>query len=85
MSSVKKHKNVMIIGAGWTGSMLAERLRNNNDVLYDVKCLIDDNSEKIGSYIENIPVVGNRYTIIDFVTTFQIEIIIIALPSANKK
>lgn len=85
MSSVKKHKNVMIIGAGWTGSMLAERLRNNNDVLYDVKCLIDDNPEKIGSYIENIPVVGNRYTIIDFVTTFQIEIIIIALPSANKK
>lgn len=84
MNSVVKHKNVMIIGAGWTGSMLAERLINDKNTLYNVKCLIDDNVKKIGSYIENIPIVGDRYTITNFVSKFQIEVIIIALPSVNK-
>lgn len=84
MASSKEKKNVMIIGAGWTGSMLTERFFIEKPSLYEVKCIIDDDETKIGKYIKGVLIVGDRKTICKNVIIYNIQEIIIALPSVNK-
>ena len=84
MASSKEKKNVMIIGAGWTGSMLTERFFIEKPLLYEVKCIIDDDETKIGKYIKGVLIVGDRKTICKNVIIYNIQEIIIALPSVNK-
>lgn len=74
----------MIVGAGWTGSMLVERFAREEILLYEVKCIIDDDKTKIGKYIKDVPVVGDRRTICKNVIIYGIQEIIIALPSVGK-
>ncbi len=84
MASSKEKKNVMIIGAGWTGSMLIERFFIEKQLLYEVKCIIDDDETKIGKYIKGVLIAGDRKTICKNVITYNIQEIIIALPSVSK-
>lgn len=79
-----KNKNTMIIGAGSAGRMLIEEISVNKNYDNKILCIIDDNKEKTGTYIRNIPVVGNRKTIPSFCEKYKIEEIIIAIPSASK-
>lgn len=82
------HKNkerVMLIGAGDAGISLVNEMRNPAlSNLYPV-CFIDDNKNKIGNYIENVKVVGNRYSIVYFANKYKIDKIIIAMPSINPR
>ncbi len=73
---------VMIIGAGNAGQMiLHDALRVQNTRL-DVRCIIDDNSNKWGRYIEGVPVIGGRDDILLGVKKYNIERILVAIPSA---
>lgn len=78
--------NTMIIGAGEAGRMLITEIYNNK-VNFNNKicCIIDDDKNKIGSYIKNIPVVGNREYIEKAVENYNIEEIIIAMPSIGRE
>lgn len=78
--------NTMIIGAGEAGRMLITEIYNNK-VTFNNKicCIIDDDKNKIGSYIKNIPVVGNRQYIEKAVENYNIEEIIIAMPSIGRE
>ena len=78
--------NTMIIGAGEAGRMLITEIYNNK-VTFNNKicCIIDDDKNKIGSYIKNIPVVGNREYIEKAVENYSIEEIIIAMPSIGRE
>lgn len=78
--------NTMIIGAGEAGRMLITEIYNNK-VTFNNKicCIIDDDKNKIGSYIKNIPVVGNREYIEKAVENYNIEEIIIAMPSIGRE
>ena len=74
---------VMLIGAGNAGQMiLRDALRMQNTRL-DVRCIIDDNSNKWGRYIEGIPVVGGRDDILLAAKKYNIEQIFVAIPSAS--
>ena len=79
-------KNTMIIGGGEAGRMLINEI-SNNPVDFDnrIMCIIDDNKNKIGTYMRGIPVVGNRHDISENVEKFGIEEIIIAMPSMSKE
>lgn len=78
--------NTMIIGAGEAGRMLITEIYNNKDNFKNkICCVIDDDKNKIGSYIKNIPVVGSRKEIKENVDKFNIEEIIIAMPSINRE
>ena len=80
-----KTKKVMIVGAGEAGSMLIREisLRDKlNDV--EVACLIDDDPNKLNKFIHGIKVVGNRNDINFCVKEYQIDEIIISLPSAKR-
>lgn len=79
-------KRVMIIGGGNAANAIIKEIRISehiNNVV--VKCIIDDNSEKLGTYIHGIKIVGTRKNIVDCANLYQIDEIIIAIPSASKK
>lgn len=78
-------KNVMIIGAGEVGNLTIKDLLASKMFIYKVKCIIDDSEEKIGKFIHGVKVVGNRGAIIEAASTYQIDQIIIAMPSVKKK
>lgn len=51
-------------------------------------CIIDDNPNKKGRVLEGVPIVGNRYDIVDKVKEYKITRIIYAIPAttgANRK
>lgn len=77
-------KNTMIVGAGDAGRLLITEIWNNKaNFKNKICCVIDDDKNKIGSYIKNIPIVGNRKTIAQNVEKYHIEEIIIAIPSIS--
>ena len=78
--------NTMIIGAGEAGRMLITEISNNKDNFKNkVCCIIDDDKNKIGGYIKGIPIIGNRKTIEKNVDKYNIEEIIIAIPSISRE
>lgn len=75
-------RNIMIIGAGSAGSLLIKEIRNGMKS-YDVVCIIDDNDDKVGKYIHNIPIVGARDDILKNIAKYDVDEVIIAMPSAS--
>lgn len=74
---------VMIIGAGNAGQMILHDALRMQKTRLDVRCIIDDSSNKWGRYIEGIPVVGGRDDIMLAVKKYNIERILVAIPSAS--
>lgn len=85
--SPKDHSviRVMIIGAGDAGCTIIKELQNSKMVNKTAVCVIDDDSSKLNTFIEGVPVVGNRNQIIEMVEEYDIKEIIIAIPSLNAK
>lgn len=79
-------KKVMLIGGGNAATVIIREIRNSEHIHNTIiKCIIDDAPEKQGTYIQGIKVVGMRKDIIDCANLYQINEIIIAIPSASKK
>ncbi len=89
----KKHKyqnknnktNVMIIGAGDAGNSIIKELVTSNFSTMTVACIIDDDQNKWGNYIQGIKVEGGRDKIMECVDTHSIDEIIVAIPSASRQ
>lgn len=80
--------NVMVVGAGQATAMMLEEIRNYNPNNYIVKCIVDDDETKIGRDIKSVPVVGHTRKIAEMVKKYDIQEIIISIPSLdieNKK
>ncbi len=77
-------KNIMIIGAGDAGNLVAREFEMSDHLDAKVRCFIDDNPDKKGLYIQGIKVVGGREEIVNFAQKYNIHEIIIAIPSAKK-
>ncbi len=84
-SNLKK-RSTMIIGAGEAGRLLIDEM-SRNQKLYNTKieCIIDDNRQKTGVFLRGIPIVGTRRKIVEMAEKYEIEDIIIAIPSAPKE
>jgi len=74
---------VMIIGAGEAGQMLLRDMRNAKEVKDKAVCFSDDNSNKWGRYIENVPIVGGRDDILLNVRKYNITKIFFAITKAT--
>ena len=83
--TVKKQSetNVMLIGAGSAGQMIQRDIVGAREINEKVACFIDDNPNKWGRYIDNVPVYGGRDTIMEAVKKFDIKKIYVAIPSAK--
>ena len=77
----KKLVRTMIVGAGVAGYMIAREMKRNKHLNRKVCCIIDDASVKIGTYLQGVPVVGSKETIPYFAEKYDIEEIVIAIPS----
>lgn len=76
-------KNILLIGAGDAGRLILRDVQRTEFDVGKVRCIIDDNPNKWGRYIENIPIVGGRDEIMASVEKHQIQQILIAIPSAK--
>ena len=74
---------VMLIGAGAAGQIIIRDLNRASEVKAKVCCIIDDNPNKMGRYIEGIPIVGNRDDILLSAEKYKIDQILLAIPSAS--
>ena len=79
----KERDRIMVIGAGTVGQTLIREIRKADSVHAKVVCAIDDNPEKKGRILEGIPIVGNRYDIVDMVKKYDVNRIIYAIPSTT--
>ena len=79
----KSHHRIMVIGAGSAGQMLIRDIQRSGEVDGTVVCIIDDNKNKWGRLIDNIPVVGGRESILEAVEKFAVDKIFLAIPSAT--
>ena len=83
VNNKKSHHRIMVIGAGAAGQMLIRDIQRSGEVDGAVVCIIDDNKNKWGRLIDNIPVVGGRESILEAVEKFAVDKIFLAIPSAT--
>ena len=74
---------VMVIGAGNAGQELIRDINRAKEIEDKVCCIIDDDTNKWGRFIEGIPIVGGRDDIFASVQKYQIKKIYLAIPSAT--
>ena len=79
----KNATRVMLIGAGDAGMTILRDVNKNIESNSRVVCIIDDNTNKYGRYIEGVPVVGGRDDILKNVEKYNINEIYFAIPSAS--
>lgn len=77
-----KWKNVMVIGAGEAGKVIIKEIVDSKLLTMRICCVVDDDRNKAGRYIDGVPIVGNRSTILKNVEKYKIDMIILAIPSA---
>ena len=71
----------MVVGAGAAGYMLVREMKNSKHLNRKVPCIIDDDPQKIGTYLQGIPIVGTKEEIPAMAKKYNIEEIIIAIPT----
>lgn len=80
---VKHH--VMVVGAGAAGMTVLRELHNSRELTSRACCVIDDNPNKWNRFIEGTPIVGGRDTILENVEKYDIDTIMLTMPSASAK
>ena len=81
--NAKRNKDrIMLIGAGSAGQMILRDISENREE-GKVVCIIDDNTNKWGRYVDGVRVVGGRESILESVEKFHVNKIFIAIPSAT--
>lgn len=78
-------KNVMIVGAGYMGNSVIDDIKSNQRDKYKVVVAVDDNPQKIGKNLNNVKIAGNCSQIPDIVEKYNVDDIIICIPSATRK
>lgn len=83
VEEIAKAKKVLLIGGGKAGQIILRDIKTAQELKDIVCCIIDDNPNKWGRYIEGVPIVGGRDDIMSCVERYHIDKIIVALPSAT--
>ena len=77
--------NVMVIGAGAAGQVILKELKSSTEVMAKPCCVIDDNPNKWDRFMEGVPIVGGRDSIMESVEKYKIDQILLAIPTASPK
>lgn len=77
--------NVMVVGAGSAGMLLAKEFQNSKYIKKTLRCFIDDNANKKGKYLMGVPICGRREDIAAMVEKYNIDEIYVAIPSLPVK
>ena len=78
----KKGKNVLIVGAGNAGYLIAQDIIQSGGPRKIVG-FVDDDPDKQGKRLGGFKVLGDRYAIAELVDAYEVEEILIAIPSLH--
>ncbi len=81
----RKGENVLIAGAGSAGVMMLNEIRRNPEIRLHPVGFVDDNPYKKGSTIQGLPILGSCSEIPDLAIKFDIDEVLICMPSATQK
>lgn len=76
-------KRILLIGAGNAGKLILRDIIRSREDVGTVKCIIDDEPNKWGRYMEGVPIVGGRDDILVSVEKYHINEILLAIPTAS--
>lgn len=82
--STRSGRKVVILGAGAAGEQLLRDLRRNHPNRYDIVAFLDDDPDKIGRQIHRVPIVASPDVLGDIIYRWNIDLVLIAVPSANE-
>jgi FlaA1/EpsC-like NDP-sugar epimerase len=78
-------RKVVILGAGAAGEQLLRDLRRNHPDLYNIIAFLDDDPTTIGRQIHRVPIVASPDVLQDLIYRWDIDLVLIAVPSANEQ
>jgi FlaA1/EpsC-like NDP-sugar epimerase len=73
---------VLVVGAGDAGALVAKELQKNPQLRKNPVGFLDDNPSKQNNQIHGIPIVGKTASIVQSIEQYDIDEVIIAIPSA---
>ncbi len=76
-------RKVVILGAGAAGEQLLRDLHRNHPNRYNIVAFLDDDPNKIGRQIHRVPIVASPDVLQDLINRWEIDLVLIAVPSAN--
>lgn len=85
MEDNSKMRRTLVIGAGNAGVMLVDEVRTNKDFEKVIVGFIDDNPRLKGKRIHGVPVLGKSSEIVEIADKYDIDSIVIAIPSLSLK
>ena len=74
---------VMVIGAGSAGQFIVHDFARSRQLKDKVCCIIDDDPNKWGRFLDGVPIVGGRDVILANTEKYHITKICLAIPSAS--
>ena len=83
MSLGKEPTRCMVVGAGNAGNEIIKEITTTQYLTMKVCCIIDDGQGCWGKKLRGVPIVGGRDSIIEAAASYDIDEIIIAIPSAK--
>ena len=80
---VKDKERIMVIGAGSAGMQVLRELTEAKETNAECVCIIDDDKNKWNLYIKGVPIVGGRDKITKSVEEYNVDKILLCMPSAE--
>ena len=81
----KNKKRVLFVGAGDTADNLIREIRNTPGTELFPVCALDDAPYKLGQTIHGVPIVGRTGEVKEYASKYDIDEIVVALPSAPRR
>lgn len=78
-------KRVMVVGGGEAGITLVREMLYTDKINYLPVCIADDNAKLLGDSILGVKVVGDTYHVEDYVKQYEVDEILVAMPSVSNK
>ncbi|MDD4413171.1 MAG: nucleoside-diphosphate sugar epimerase/dehydratase [Oscillospiraceae bacterium] len=76
-------KRLLIVGAGMAATSLISEIRKNSNNRFLPVCVVDDNPEKYGKFINGLKIRGSADDIPKLCNEYEIDTIFICIPSAT--
>lgn len=73
----------LVVGAGKAGSLVVEDILSNKDSRIDIVGFVDDNPDLRGKQVADRPVLGGLNELTDIISKYEVEDLIIAIPSGR--
>lgn len=76
-------RRTMLIGGGQAGAIVLREFQTSPRSENKVVCIIDDSPDKVGSYLRGVKIVGGRSSIPAMAEKYDVDEIVLAIPSAS--